>query len=95
METLPIFHIKVLQILAGRYGTNCTLEELTSILTQVSNFTTVFTDNLSSENEKQARVLDALIFLNNQGHIFLNSNTDRSSITIKGLIKINSEIFCN
>ncbi|KQX02194.1 hypothetical protein [Flavobacterium sp. Root420] len=95
METLLILQIKILQILAVRYGTDCTLEELTNLCTQVSNFTTVFTDNLSNENEKQAIFLDALIFLNDRGHIFLNSNTDRSSITIKGLIKINSKVYCN
>ena len=95
METLPLFYIKVLQVLAGKYGTNCTLEELTSLLDQACNITTVFPENLSNENKKQARLLDALIFLNDRGDIFLNPNTDSSSITIKGLIKIDSKIPCN
>lgn len=95
METLSIFHLKVLQILAGRYGMNCTLEELTSILTPIINANTVFTEDISIKNEKQARLLYSLIVLNDGGYIFLNSTSDRSSITIKGLIKINNKIFCN
>lgn len=95
METLPIFHIKVLQILAARYGLSSTLKELTSLLTPVINAEKVYTYNMSSDNEKQAAVLDALIVLNDQGYLFLNSNTDKSSITIKGIILLNSKIICN
>lgn len=50
---------------------------------------------MSLDNEKQVAVLDALIVLNDQGYLFLNSNTDKSSITIKGLILLNSKIICN
>lgn len=95
MGTLPLFHIKVLQILAARYGLSLTLKELTSLLTPVINGKKIYTYNMSSDNEKQAAVLDALIVLNDQGHLFLNSNTDKSSITIKGLILLNSNIICN
>ena len=95
METLPIFYIKVLKFLAVRYGLSCTLEEMTSILVHVSNDTKVFTGSVSSDSKYQARVLDALIVLNDHGHIFLNSSNDKSTITIKGLIAVKSKIFCN
>jgi len=94
MEALPLFHIKILQILAGRNTMSCTLENLTNLLTTLIN-DTVIPDDMSIENEKQSRVLDALLILNDQGYIFLNSNTDRSVITIKGLIKIDNKAFCN
>lgn len=95
METLPIFLVKVLQVLADRYGMNCTLEELTSLLTPIFNAATLFKDSISSEKENQARVLDALLFLNHHGYIFLDRNSDESTISIKGLIAVNSKIFCN
>lgn len=95
METLPIFHIKILQILAAQYGLSCTLEEMTSLLAPVINAETVFTGTISSGRQHQATVLDALIVLNDDGYIFLNSGTDKSFITIKGLIAVNSKIFCN
>jgi hypothetical protein len=95
METSPKVFIKILQILASRYGMNYTLEELASLLTPVFNVSTKVTNNISTETENQARVLEALIVLNDEGYIFLNSSTDKSSITIKGLIKVNNKIFCN
>ena len=72
-----------------------TLEELTSLLTPIFNVSTKFPNNIPTEAENQARVLEALIVLNDEGHIFLNSSTDKSSITIKGLIKVNNKILCN
>ena len=95
MKTLPVIHTKVLEILAAKYSLSCTIEEMTSLLTPVIHTKTILTDNTSCEREKQAIVLDALLALNDESYIFLNSNTDNSSITIKGLIKINSKIFCN
>lgn len=95
METLPIFLIRVLQILAGRYGMSCSLEELTSLLSPVFNTSGSFPQNITTEKENQARVLDALLVLNDNGHIFLDSSTENSSITIKGLIKVHDKIFCN
>lgn len=96
MERLPIFYIKVLQILAARYGLGCTLEEMTSLLAPVIDAKTVFTGNMPSDQEKQATVLDALIVLNDKGHLVLDSNTDKSSITIKGLIVVNNKLLlCN
>jgi hypothetical protein len=95
METLSIFHIKVLHILAARYGLSYTLEELTSLLTPVINAKAIYIKNMPSENEKQAVVLEVLLVLHNAGHVFLNSNTDKSSITIKGLILSTSKTICN
>jgi hypothetical protein len=95
METFPNLFIKVLQILASNYGMSCTLDELTTLLTPLFNSSTVFSNNMSAEKENQAKVLDVLIHLNGQGLIFLNSTTDKSSISIKGLIKVNNKIICN
>ncbi|WP_055092511.1 hypothetical protein [Flavobacterium aquidurense] len=95
METLSIFHIKILQILAGRYDMSITLEELTSLLSPVFNSQTVFIDNMPTEKKNQVIVLDALLVLNDQGYVFLNSDTDKSCITVKGLIQINNKILCN
>ncbi|MBS7233709.1 hypothetical protein KHA90_22085 [Flavobacterium psychroterrae] len=95
METLPFFYIKILQILADKYGMSCTLEELTSLLTPVFNATTPFKDIISIEKENQARVLDALLLLNSEGYVFLNSSSDNSSISIKGLIAVHNKVFCN
>ncbi|MBF4483407.1 hypothetical protein [Flavobacterium sp. CSZ] len=95
METLPNFLIKVLQILADRNGMSCTLEELTSLLTPVFNAFSSFKDSKSDEKENQAILVDALLFLNNERYIFLNSSCDKSCITIKGLILVNNKVFCN
>ncbi|OXA85905.1 hypothetical protein B0A66_18800 [Flavobacterium hercynium] len=74
---------------------SCALEELTSLLTPVFNARTPFKDSISNEKENQARVLDALLLLNNEGFIFLNSNSNQSTISIKGLIVLDNKIFCN
>lgn len=95
MPQLPILNIKILEILATRYGLNCTLEELTILLCPVMNATTLFNEKMSHSNEKQAKILEALIVLHDEGHLRLNTSNDNSSITIKGLIAISSKIFCN
>ncbi len=82
-------------MLADRYDMSCTLEELTSLLTPVFNTYTPVKDSISNEKKKQARVLDALMLLNNEGYIFLNSNSDESTISIKGLILVNNKVICN
>jgi hypothetical protein len=50
---------------------------------------------MSAQRHNQAKILDALIALEDQGYIVLNRATDQSSITIKGLIKINHTALCN
>ncbi|QDW22414.1 hypothetical protein [Flavobacterium sp. KBS0721] len=95
MENLSIFHIKILQTLAERYGMSFSIEELTSLLSPIFNTLTTLTSNMSSGTENQARVLEALIFLNEQGYVFLNLDTDKSLITIKGLVILNDKVLCN
>lgn len=72
----------------------CTFEELTKLVTSVPNVSK-FDDNIAAERENQAKLLDALVFMNSEGYIFLNSDTDQSLITIKGLIIINNKILWN
>lgn len=95
MGTLPLFLVKILQTLAGKYAMGCTLEELTSLLTPTFNDAETILYNRATEVENQAKVLEALLVLNEQGYIFLNTVTDKSSITIKGLMKVNNKVFCN
>lgn len=95
METLPTFLIKILQILADRYGMSCTLEELTSLLTPIFNTYTLLQNSIADERKKQARVLDALLLLDKEGYIFLSSSSDESTISIKGLILVNNKVICN
>ena len=95
METIPLLHRKVLQILAGRYGSSCTIEELVNLLSPVLNDSTTLTNKVFIEKENQSRLLEALILLNDDGYIFLNPYTDKSSITIKGLMKINNNVVRN
>lgn len=95
MEAAPIFLIKILQILADRYGMTCTLEELTSLLTAVFDLTIPLKESISNDKENQAKVLDALILLNRDGYLFLNSISDESTISIKGLILVNSKVLQN
>lgn len=95
METLPTFLVKILQILADRYGMSCTLEELTSLLTPVFNTYTLLQNSIADERKKQARVLDALLLLDKEGYIFLSSSSDESTISIKGLILVNNKVIYN
>ncbi|WP_162789410.1 hypothetical protein [Flavobacterium fluviale] len=95
METLPTFLVKILQILADRYGMSCTLEELTSLLTPVFNTYTLLQNSIADQRKKQARVLDALLLLDKEGYIFLSSSSDESTISIKGLILVNNKVICN
>lgn len=95
METSQILLMEILQILSRRYGTNYTLEELTCLLFPVLNVAPEFRNFPSIELENQARVLEGLIVLNDQGFIFLDAMTDKSSITVKGLMEVNNKVFCN
>lgn len=61
MEKLPIFFLKIMQILAGSHGMSCTLEELTDCLTPLFDFSAPFKEVRALEKELQARILDALI----------------------------------
>ncbi|MDY0989442.1 hypothetical protein BSF41_44820 [Flavobacterium sp. ACN2] len=94
MELSSVFFLKILRILARKYSIGFTFEELTKLVTTVSNVSK-FTNNIASERENQAKLLDVLVLMNSEGYIFLNSDTDQSLITIKGLIAINNKILWN
>lgn len=94
METSSIIFIKILQILAGRYNMSFSLEEITQLITSVSNVPE-FSQDINAQRENQSKLLDVLIAMDYEGYIFLNSNTDESVITLKGLIKINNKVFWN
>lgn len=95
MEASSNFFTKILQILAGRYTTSYTLDELTSLLNPATNSSVPLTYRIYIDRENQARIIEALLLLNDQGHIFLNAQTEESCITIKGLLKINNTILLN
>nr|WP_294788777.1 hypothetical protein [uncultured Flavobacterium sp.] len=94
METPSILSLKILHILSTRYYGSFTLEELTSFVNSISTIS-ASSDSNSSERNGQALILETLIMLQDEGHIFLNSVTDQSCITLKGLIKIDSKVYCN
>jgi hypothetical protein len=71
---------EILKILSQNHTKTYTLEELTA---------NVFgSSSTSQERENQARILEALILLENEELIFLNSFTDESQINIKRYLKI-------
>ncbi|MDR6764371.1 hypothetical protein J2Y38_004604 [Flavobacterium sp. 2755] len=71
---------KTLKILAQNPYKSYTLEELTMALIPDDPLN----HNIASEREYQAQVLNTLIRLEDDGMIALNSNTDESTITLKG-----------
>lgn len=94
METSSITP-KILQILSARYGMSCSLEDLIQLISPAANSSVSPGEIPVSEKEKQSVVLETLILLNDQGFIFLDSDTERSVITIKGLLKMHNRILCN
>lgn len=81
MEVKNELFKKVLKILAQNPSKLYSLEELTMAV--IPN--NLLYQDISFEREFQAQVLNALISLENDGLITLNSNTDESSIKSKGL----------
>lgn len=65
------------------------LEELTIAL--IPN--DLLNHDISFEREYQAQVLNALISLDDQSMIALNPNTDESSVTLKGLSRVQIDNF--
>ena len=92
METLPIL---LLQTLSGRYGMSYSLEELTTLIFPGLNISTTLKNHIVTEIENQSKIMEALLVLNDDGQIFLNPFTDKSAITIKGLMTVNNKVFCN
>lgn len=94
METSSYFFIRILNVLAGSYNMQITFEELAKMTYPSANISKS-DDDIYAERENQAELLDALLLLDYEGLIFLNSYTDHCTITIKGLIKINSTVYWN
>lgn len=95
MEKSFVYFDRILSKLAQSYAKNFTLEELAALLIPPYTISKTFTQNIAAQRENQIKILDALILLDYQGYIVLNPATDESSITIKGLIKINNRVLCN
>jgi uncharacterized membrane-anchored protein len=77
----------ILNTLAKDSNRYYSLEELTKTVT--SNFNNEsfnFEQRINDERRNQAKVLDALIVLDNKGLVVLNSLTDESRISHKGLL---------
>jgi hypothetical protein len=95
VEKSSVYFDSILSKLARSYPQSCALEELAAFVIPPYNVLKTFRENISAQRQNHAKILDALILLDDQGYIVLNPATDESSITIKGLIKINNLIFCN
>lgn len=89
METSSFFFIKILYALAGRYCQNVTFEELAEMAFPSAGIPES-KGSIAVERENQAALVDSLLRLERQGYIFLDSCTDSCTITLKGLIRINS-----
>jgi hypothetical protein len=77
----------ILNTLAKDSSRYYSLEELTKTVT--SNFNNEFFNfeqRINDERHNQAKVLDALIVLDNKGLVVLNSLTDESRISHNGLL---------
>lgn len=95
MEKSFVYFDRILSKLGQSYAKSFTLEELSVLLVPRYNIWKTFNENIAAQRENQAKILEALILLDYEGYIVLNTATDQSSITIKGLIKINNLVFCN
>ncbi|WP_337966317.1 hypothetical protein [uncultured Flavobacterium sp.] len=82
----------ILNILAQSPEKTCPFEDLTSMVIPGLNESL---QEIFIQRSNQAKVLDALIMLDSEGLIILDSATDASIITIKGLINIRSKSFLN
>lgn len=83
----------ILNILAQSPEKTCPFEDLTSMVIACLNES--LQESLFIQRSNQAKVLDALVMLDSEGLIILDSATDASIITIKGLINIRSKSFLN
>jgi len=85
--------MKILNILSRNPQKSYDLEDLTSFVMPCS--TESHQENLWIQRGYQAEVLDALIILDNHGFIIIDSVSDQSTISIKGLISVSSTTFSN
>ncbi|UUF12525.1 MULTISPECIES: hypothetical protein [Flavobacterium] len=95
MEKSSLYFDSILKKLAQSYPGSCALEELRALVMPPYNVQRTFAQNMSAQRQNQAEILDALILLDEKGYIVLNEATDESSITLKGLVKINHTVLCN
>ncbi|WP_428232796.1 hypothetical protein [Flavobacterium sp.] len=95
MEKSSLYSDSILSKLAQSYPGSCTLEELASLIAPPYNVLRSFTENISAQRENHAKILDALILLDDKGYIVLDPASDKSCITLKGLLKINHTVFFN
>jgi hypothetical protein len=95
LEASSVIFDKILHKLAQSYGRSFTLEELNALVSPGYNIFKTFTENISAQRQNQATILDALILLDHKGYVVLDSATDQSAITVKGLIRIKKRVLCN
>jgi len=95
LEKSSVYFDTILRKLARSYPGTCPLEELATLLIPPYNVLRTFSENIAVQRENQAKILEALIALEDQGYIVLDPDTDESSITLKGLLKINNTVFSN
>jgi hypothetical protein len=90
--TFNIFE-KILSIMAQNPERDYTLEDLTNLV--IPYLAELLQEDLSMEIINQAKVLEALIVLDREGLIILDSDSDKSIISMKWLINITSTSFLN
>ncbi|WP_123875894.1 hypothetical protein [Flavobacterium araucananum] len=95
MEKSSVYFDSILSRLARSYPGTCPLEDLASLVMPQYNILKTFSENITAQRQYQAKILDTLILLDDQGYIVLDPDTDESSITLKGLLKINNTVFSN
>lgn len=83
----------MLNILAQNPEKTYPFEDLTCMVIPCLNES--LQESLRIQRSNQAKVLDALIMLDSEGLIILDSATDASIITIKGLINVSRKSFLN
>ncbi|UUW11224.1 hypothetical protein NLG42_10535 [Flavobacterium plurextorum] len=77
----------ILRILSENHAGSFSLEELTKLVfTNLGNYRNIDIEETFEERQKQSLILDHLIKLDDLGLVFLNPETDNSSITAAGQI---------
>lgn len=93
MDTKFNIFINILNILSRNPEKSYGLEDLTSFIRPY--LAELHPDNLWIQKGYQAEVLDALVILHNHGFIILDSESDQTTLSAKGLISISSTNFSN
>ena len=79
----------ILNILSENHTGSFSLEELTKLVfANFGNYSNIDIEETFEERQKQSIILDQLIKLDDLGLVFLNSETDKSTITAAGQIKV-------